>query len=115
MDSFYIRQPFQDVFLAVFELFCKQKQDKFQKNSFTCYRACIISDEEFKRFQNNIGGFVEMEGFLSTSYDLGAALAFYSGEKNALLEIEVNVDELEGELNWGFANIEDCSSHEGEK
>ena len=66
-DSFSIRQPFQDLFLAVVDLYQKQKGDEFRSNNFECYRACIISDEEFDNFTRNKGGYVEMEGFLSTS------------------------------------------------
>ena len=55
-----------------------------------------------------------MEGFLSTSKNLDDALAFYHGDKNALLKINIKVDQLE-EFNWGFASIEHCSMHPGEK
>ena len=52
-----------------------------------------------------------MEGFLSTSYHIDGALKHYVGDKNAMLEIEVNIDGLEGELIWGFASIKHCSSY----
>ena len=55
-----------------------------------------------------------MEGFLSTSKNLDDALAFYHGDKNALLKINIKVDQLE-EFNCGFSSIEHCSSRSSEK
>ena len=106
LDSFYIRQPFQDLFLAVLQLYKKQKKDKFRSTDFKCYRGSIISDEEFDNFSKNKGGYVEMEGFLSTSLEKEKAFKNYEhGKKNTMMEIRVSVNGLGGELDWGFAEI----------
>ena len=112
LDSFYIRQPFQDLFLAVFELYQKQKNDRFRSKNFTCWRGCIISDQEFDKFIENKGGFVEMEGFLSTSVEKDEAFRNYKiWKKNTIIQINVKVDGLGGEMDWGFADIAKCSSY----
>ena len=58
-----------------------------------------------------MGGFVQMEGFLSTTLDYEKALEFYKGDKkkNTLIEIKIEVNKLGGELDWGFANIQEYS------
>ena len=113
MDNFYIRQPFQDLFFAVLELY--YQQDPFRKTDFTCYRACTISDEEFDRFSLNIGGFVQMEGFLSSSLKLDVALQHYAQYgNNTLVEIRVNAGNFKGDLDWGFASLRHCSTFKEE-
>ena len=115
-DNFYIRLPFLDLFLAVLGLSEKQQEDKFRQKDFTCYRVCAISDEEYEGFEKNRGGFVQMEGFLSTSLSEQKALNFFSLRKrnNTLIEIKVRADGLGGQLDWGFASIGYCSSIKGE-
>ena len=57
-----------------------------------------------------MGGFVQMEGFLSTTLGYEKALKIYKGwEKNTLIEIKIEVNKLGGELDWGFANIQEYS------
>ena len=116
LDSFYIRQPFQDLFLAVLQLYQKQKNHAFREKNFPCYRGCIISNDEFNKFVQNKGGFVEMEGFLSTSLEKDQALSNYEcREKNTIVEVNVKVDQLGGELDWGFADITESSNFSSEK
>lgn len=45
LDSYCIRQPFQDIFLSVLELYHNQESAPFRKNDFPCYRACTLSDD----------------------------------------------------------------------
>lgn len=53
--------------------------------------------------KNNIGGFIQLEGFISTSTDVLGAYKFI---KDTVLEIRVNHDNLGGEIDWGFASVE---------
>ena len=57
-----------------------------------------------------------MEGFLSTSLEKDQALKNYQiWNKNTIVEVNVKVDGLGGELDWGFANITKCSNYYGQK
>ena len=57
-----------------------------------------------------------MEGFLSTSLSQEQAMKHYKlFSKDTLIEIEVKVDKLGGDLDWGFASIEHCSNISREK
>ena len=55
-----------------------------------------------KVLKNNIGGFIQLEGFTSTSTDILGAFRFI---KDSVLEIKVNHDNLGGEIDWGFASV----------
>ena len=55
-----------------------------------------------------------MEGFLSTSLEKDQALKNYEiWKKNTIIQVNVKVDGLGGELDWGFANITKCSHYYG--
>ena len=60
--------------------------------------------------KNNIGNYIQMEGFLSTSlsYDMAADFAWNRG--NTIIEIRVETGELGGDADCGFANLEKISS-----
>ena len=65
------------MFLQIFDLYTEQKtSEKFRQADFTCYRGCRVSDEELTIFSQNVGGFVQMEGFLSLSLDKDIAVKF---------------------------------------
>ena len=71
-----MRLPFQDLFYSILELYSKQKNYEFRKNNFTCYRGCRMDPDEFKMLKANIGGFIKLEGFTSTSTDVLGAFRF---------------------------------------
>ena len=115
-DLLYIRQPFQDIFFEVIRRYVEQKSSDFRKEKeFSCYRACKISKKEFDDFSMNIGGFVQMEGFLSSSLEEDISLRYFfekkseEKSKNTLIEIVVKSENLGGNLDWGFASIKDSS------
>ena len=71
------------MFFEVLRRYVHQGKSEFrQKEEFSCYRACLISGEEYEDFALNIGGFVQMEGFLSTSLDQEVALGYLHEEKD---------------------------------
>ena len=81
-DTFYIRQPFQDIFFEVIRQYVEQKNLDFRKKEqFSCYRACKISKDEYDDFSTNIGGFVQMEGFLSSSLEQDVGLRYFFEKK----------------------------------
>ena len=69
----------------------------------------------------NIGGFVQMEGFLSSSLQQDISLRYFFEKKpekyskNALVEIVVKGENLGGDLDWGFAYIKDSSYYPNEE
>ena len=116
LDNFYIRLPFQDIFLAVLKLYHQQRDQGFRKDDFVCHRACILSEEEFESFSLNIEGYVQMEGFLSTSLEEEQVLINYKGyNKDTIIEIQVKANEFGGDLDYGFASIQHCSHIPKEK
>ena len=90
------------MFFSILELYSKQKKYKFRKNNFTCYRGCRLDPDEYKELKNNIGGFIQLEGFTSTSTDILGPFKFI---KDSVIEIKVNLDNLGGEIDWGFASV----------
>ena len=72
-----------------------------------------MSTEEAETLQSNIDGFIQMEGFMSTSLSYDKISNFID---NALIEITVFKDDLGGELDNGFAYLKEISefSHEDE-
>ena len=67
---------------------------------------------EFGVLQENVGGFIQIEGFTSTAINVEQASGFYGG---TWMEIRVKLENLGGEIDWGFADIAKISSKEGEK
>ena len=53
-----------------------------------------------------------MEGFTSASIVVEQATGFYDG---TWIEIRVDLDNLGGEVDWGFADVKEISSQSGEK
>ena len=68
----------------------------------TVYRGCGLSHDEIKSIENNIGGYIGTEGFLSTSRCRSKGIEF---AMNTLMEIEIDKDNLGGEEDNGFADI----------
>lgn len=75
------------------------------------YRGFQINDKEIKRVKKNINGYIEIEGFLSTT--LSESLTAFI--VNARMIIEVPVINLGGIHDNGFANIFSYSVHPSEK
>ena len=71
-----------------------------------------MDDKEFKILQANVGGFIQMEGFISTSKIVEQAYGFFG---DTWIEIRVNLENLGGEIDWGFAYIDEISTKQGEK
>lgn len=71
-----------------------------------------MNSKEVKRLKKNINGYVEIEGFLSTSLRESVADAFITNSK---MEIEISVANLGGMHDNGFANISHYSEHPFQK
>ena len=102
LDSFYFRLPVQDLFFAILKCYVLQKNDDFRKKSFSCFRGCRMHPDQFQILEDNVGGFIQMEGFTSTSWKPEQAAGFF---KDTWIEVKVNLDNLGGEMDWGFADI----------
>ena len=66
--------------------------------------------------KENIGEYIQMEGFISTSLSssVGKTFAFNSG--NSIIEIKVSDDALNNPFHEGFADLSDFSDYgEGER
>ena len=50
-EAAFLRLPFSDVFLSIYEIYQKNIEAPLYKEGFTCYRGCKISEEEFKKFE----------------------------------------------------------------
>ena len=61
----------------------------------------------------NIGGFVQMEGFLSSSLEQDIGLRYFLEKraKNTLIEIIVKTENLGVDLDWGFAHVKKYSHY----
>ena len=102
-DMQYLRLPFSDLFFSIKDQYEKQINADFrQKNSFNCYRGGNITEEEVKVLKENVDGYIELEGFMSSSLAFDRMHNFIG---NLLVEITVNQDALGGELDNGFAYI----------
>jgi hypothetical protein len=76
------------------------------------YRGFEIGEKEIKRVRKNIGGYIEIEGFLSTSLDSPNSSAFIV---NAKMTIEIVGSNLRGIYDHGFASIRQFSEHPSER
>ena len=71
-----------------------------------------MNEQEFKDLKDYKGGYIQLEGFTSTSLSAIQASSFIS---NTWIEIKVNFENLGGEIDWGFAYVEKMSSQPHEK
>ncbi|CAF3336994.1 unnamed protein product [Rotaria sp. Silwood2] len=93
------------------------KQHSFSENEIkTVYRGQFVPSEQFKRLNDNIGGLISMNTFLSTSTDRNVALTFAGdGSARPILEsvlFEINIDKKV--QTKPFANIEELSYYQDE-
>ena len=65
-----------------------------------------MDSNDFKVLENNVGRFIQMEGFTSTSWNKDQAASFI---KDTWIEVKVNLNDLRGEMDWGFAEIAEMS------
>ena len=112
VDSYFLRRPFQDLFFSILETYLSQRNDDFRKANFSCFRGCKMPREEFELLKQNKDGYLQMEGFTSTSLSLLKAVGFMT---NTLVEIRVDTENLGGDIDWGFASVEAMSSLGEEK
>ena len=70
-----------------------------------------MNDNEIIDLKTNIGEYIQMEGFVSTSLSssIGAAFAFNSG--NSIIEIKVMAEALNNPFHEGFADISEFSDY----
>ena len=76
------------------------------------YRGFELNEKEIKRIKKSIGGYIELEGFLSTTQKESYANAFAI---NGKMIIEVPVVNLSGLYDNGFAHISYYSVHPNER
>ena len=71
-----------------------------------------MSKKEIMEIEENSGGFLELEGFISTTLSKKVGLRF---SKNVLLEIIISFENLGGMFDNGFASIRCFSVHTKEE
>ena len=76
------------------------------------YRGFKIDEKELKRIRKSLNGYIQIEGFLSTTLKASVADLFVT---NAKMVIEVPVTNLGGTHDNGFANISPYSFYRHEK
>jgi hypothetical protein len=76
------------------------------------FRGCSLEEEEIEMLSQNIGGYLQAEGFLSTSLEKNIGIAF---TKNVLIVIQINFANMKGMFDNGFANLSTFSDHPNEK
>ena len=76
------------------------------------YRGFKIEEKELKRIQKSLNGYIQIEGFLSTTLVASIADTFVT---NAKMVIEVPVANLGGVHDNGLANISRYSFYRFEK
>ena len=98
----YFRKPFADLFNAIKQVY-QQKQSNWElrRNKLTVYRGAYYSESEMAELKENIGNYMEIEGFMSTSIKKAPCWPFIS---NTFVEIEIperEIDELNDNYNKG--------------
>ena len=88
------------------------EEKKNEERTVRLYRGCSVTEEEVKQLKANEGGYIQAEGFLSTSMLESVTEKF---KKNLLMRIEVPAANLKGMLDNGFADISLTSSFSAEK
>ncbi|CAF3339059.1 unnamed protein product [Rotaria socialis] len=97
------------------QLYNVHKQAKLTDPIQHYYRGQLMSREELDRFQLNVGNFISMNSFLSTSTDRQMALAF-AGEGVGFSSILFDL-RIEGRLNGAkpFADVKTISYYQDEE
>ena len=104
----YLRLPFSDMFGSIQEVYEKNRKE-YRSEERTYYRGCKFSSSEIEYFKNHRNGYIQMEGFLSTSEREEFAETFV---ENALLKVRVPKAEGEEMMDYGFAKLtKDYSTH----
>lgn len=95
----------------------ESKRNIFETDTVTLYRGQQMSTEEFNKLKANIGVLISINGFFSSSRDLGIAQSFVAGTKNTnelktlLFEIKIH-SSLKKII---FADIDKYSQMTGEQ
>jgi tetratricopeptide (TPR) repeat protein len=95
----------------------RQYVQKLPSNSITVYRGLSLQDNRFAEIQQNLGGLIAFNTFLSTSTERKVALSFATqklqqpGIQSILLEMKINVTKCQSP----FADIQQLSEVKGEK
>jgi hypothetical protein len=71
-----------------------------------------MNESEIRTFNSNVGGFIQMEGFLSTTLREEVSFLFAS---NALFIIDIPVSNLNGPQDHGFAHMSSYSLYPAER
>jgi len=80
------------------------------------YRGAYVSEDEWKKLQNNISQEIEMYGFLSTTVNQRTAINFVRGDLKNKIFITIIVPPLPAEADeQGFADVSQFSEFKGEK
>ena len=92
------------MFESITELYKKERQAL--KSPVICYRGGSASEEEILNYKKNEGQIIQNLGFLSTSLDVKIGEKFAN---NLMFVIEIQKEERDPELDFGYANISKCS------
>ena len=103
----YLRLPFSHLFWSIKRIYHRHKRSIFAKKTsenrnIMLYRGFKIDENELKRIRKSLNGYVQIEGFLSTTLKVSVADLFVT---NAKMVIEIPVANLGGMHDNGFANI----------
>ena len=114
----YLRLPFSHLFWSIKHIYHRHKRGIFaekkeaKKKNIVLYRGFKIDEKELKRIRKNLNGYVQIEGFLSTTLKESVADLFVT---NAKMVIEVPLENLGGMHDNGFANISGFSFYHFER
>ena len=111
----YLRLPFSHLFWSIKLFYQRHKRAIFEspesQKKIILYRGFVLGEEEIKALRKNVGGYIETEGFLSTSLS-SCVTAF---KVNAELRIEIPAKNLRGAFDNGFAKISGFSEEPRER
>jgi hypothetical protein len=110
-ELIYLRLPFYHIFWSIRFLYHRHKRAIFKKAKnkkkiLKLYRGCSLMEKEIEELMSNVNGYIEAEGFLSTSLSFDRASAF---AVNVMIEISVPVANLKSMIDNGFARIAEFS------
>jgi hypothetical protein len=113
----YLRLPFSHLFWSIKRIYHRHKraifsEKKEERKKVMLYRGFKIDEKELKKVWKSLNGYVQIEGFLSTTLKASVADGFVT---NAKMVIEVPVANLGGMHDNGFANISRYSFYRFEK
>ena len=102
----YCRLLLKDVEQAIKE----QYKEKSKRFCGVLYRGAYLSQEEWTSLKANLGGEIEMHGFLSVSKNKKVALKYMRDDPNQKVFITILVPKGPNEEERGFAEVEEFSN-----